>query len=187
MALGMIVLAGDEFLRRWVGPEFISQGYPVLVVITVALMIDSLTNIPSMINDALGHPRISGRFALARGVFGVVLVYIGTKTAGIVGAAAAHLTTAIVMSFLFLAFVHGRTVPIALADALKQGMGRSIAVGALIFCILFPVKWLMPSGLLSTAVIVGVAVFVLIAAGITFIMRLDERAALFAAARRLRG
>ncbi|MES2537305.1 MAG: oligosaccharide flippase family protein [Pseudomonadota bacterium] len=184
--LGVIVLAGDEFLRRWVGEAFVAQGYPVLVVMTVALLADSLTNIPSLVNDALGHPRVTGRFALAHGIFGVALVYLGTVHAGIIGAAVGHLLASVVLGLLFLIFVHGRTVPVTLGETLRGGWGRSLTVGLLIFALLIPLKWIIPAGILGTLAIVSMALLILTAAGLAFIVSGDERAALWAVARRLR-
>jgi O-antigen/teichoic acid export membrane protein len=186
VALGMIVLAGDEFLKHWVGNDFVAQGYPILVLMTVALLVDSFTNVPSLVNDALGHPRITGKFALAKGLVGVTLIYAGASLAGIVGAAGAHLATSLVMTALFLIYVHGRTVPIRFNEMLREGLGRSLAVGFLVFGILFPLKWLIPGGLLGTVAIVSAALLTLLLAGIMFIVGVDERAALRAAARRLR-
>ena len=185
-ALGIIVLAGDEFLRHWVGEEFVRQGYPVLVLMTTALLADSLTNIPSLVNDALGHPRVTGRFALANGLCGVAMVYLGTTLGGIVGAASGHLLSSLVLGVAFLLFVHGRTVPIAFAEALRNGFGRSLAVGLLIICVLLPVKWLVPAGLPGTIAVVGAALLTLAAAGLYFIAGVDDRAAMLAMARRLR-
>lgn len=186
VALGVIVLAGDEFLRRWVGEEFVSQGYPILVLMTVALLVDSFTNVPSLVNDALGHPKVTGRFALAKGLIGVGLVYIGALVSGIVGAAVAHLVASAAMSALFLVYVHGRTIPISFAVIMREGLGRSLTVGLLIFLALFPVKWLMPDGLLGTVAIVSAALLALTLAGLLFVVNVDERAALRAMARRFR-
>lgn len=185
-ALGMIVLAGDEFLRRWVGEEFVQQGYPVLILMTIALLIDSLTNIPSLVNDALGHPRVTGKFALANGLGGVAMVYLGTTAGGIVGAASGHLLSSLVLGMGFLLFVHGRTVPIAFSETLREGFGRSLAVGALIICVLVLLKWLVPTGLLGTAAVVFVGLLTLAFAGLFFIAGVDDRAAVLAMARRLR-
>lgn len=186
VALGVIVLAGDEFLRHWVGEEFVALGYPVLVLMTLALLIDSLTNIPSLVNDALGFPAVTGRFALARGLIGVGLVYLGVSAGGIIGAASAHLTAAVFMTLSFLWFVHGRTVPISFGDMLMQGFSKSVLVGLLSFCVLFPLKWLVPAGLLGTLVVVTTALLTLALAGLAFIVSVDERAALMAVARRFR-
>lgn len=185
-ALGMMVLAGDEFLRRWVGEEFVQQGFPVLILMTLALLADSLTNIPSMVNDALGHPRITGRFALANGVCGVLMVYIGTTYFGIVGAAGGHLLSSLTLGIIFLLYVHGRTVPVSFGESIRTGFGRSLVVGLLIIAVLAPLKLLMPDGLFSTAVIVAAGVVALSLAGLYFIVGGDERAAMLAYARRLR-
>ncbi len=185
-ALGVIVLAGDEFLRRWVGEQFVQQGYPVLVLMTLALLVDSLTNIPSLVNDALGHPRVTGRFALANGIFGVGMVYLGMQMGGIVGAASGHLLSSVALGLGFLLFVHGRTVPISFGESLRKGFGRSLGVGTLIICVLVPLKWLAPSGLVSTLLIVSTALLTLALAGLFFIVSVDERAAMLSMARRLR-
>jgi len=77
-------------------------------------------------------------------------------------------------------------VPIAFADAMRGGWGRSLAVGILIFCLLFPLKWALPHGVVVTVMISAAAVCALSAAGLAFIVGVDERAALLAMARRLR-
>lgn len=185
-ALGMIVLAGDEFLRRWVGAEFVAQGYPVLVLFTLALLVDSLTNIPSLVNDALGHPRVTGKFALANGVVGVLLVYLGMSHFGIIGAAAGHLISSTLMGTGFLVFVHGRTVPIAFSETLRDGFGRSIFVGVLIIAVLLPLKWTLPPSIIATLGVVALAGLVLTVAGMFWILGNDDRTAMLALARRFR-
>jgi O-antigen/teichoic acid export membrane protein len=182
IALGLVALAGDEFLQRWVGSSFVDQGYIVLVLMTLAILVDSFTNIPSLINDALGHPQVTGKFALARGIIGIALVYVGTLTGGIIGAAVAHLTASILMSACFLIFVHGRTVPITFQEALRDGFGRSLTVGALVFSVLLPIKWISPVGLASTLAIASAAMVILLIAGLMFILGADERKALRAMA-----
>ncbi|GAB3547058.1 oligosaccharide flippase family protein [Noviherbaspirillum agri] len=185
-ALGIMVLAGDEFLRRWVGEEFVQQGFPVLILMTLALLADSLTNIPSMVNDALGHPRITGRFALANGICGVLMVYLGTTYFGIIGAAGGHLLSSLTLGMIFLLYVHGRTVPVTFGESMRTGFGRSLVVGLLIIGVLAPLKMLMPGGLFATAAIVSAALVALSLAGLYFIVGGDERAAMLAFARRLR-
>jgi O-antigen/teichoic acid export membrane protein len=177
-ALGVIVLAGDEFLRRWVGEAFIPQGYPVLVLMTFALLVDSLTNIPSMVNDALGHPKVTGGFALSRGILGIALVYLGVANFGIIGAAAAHLIGAVILTLLFLLYVHGRTIPITFSESIRKGWGPSFAIGLLIFGFMILFKWFIPTGLFSTVAVVLMSLLTLGLAGLAFIVSSEERAAL---------
>ena len=177
-ALGLIVLAGDEFLRRWVGEAFIPQGYPVLVLMTFALLVDSLTNIPSLVNDALGHPRVTGFFALSRGILGIALVYLGATNFGIIGAATAHLVSAVLLTMIFLVYVHGRTIPITFSESIRKGWGPSFAIGLLVFGCMVLFKWFIPAGLLNTIVIVFTTLLTLGLAGFVFIVTSEERAAL---------
>jgi len=183
--LGMIAITGELFLAKWVGPEFVVYGYPVLLLVTIGLLVDSLTIIPSLVNDGLGHPNITGRFAIARGVLGVAMVWVGTTVGGIVGAAAAHLLSSLLMTALFLAYVHRRTMPSSLSETLRTCWGPSLITGGAVLLLMLPLKWALPqtlAGLLLLSAVSGVA---LIAAGLSFVIRVDERAALFSATRRL--
>ena len=184
IVLGMIALAGEEFLRRWVGAAFVNEGYPVLLLVTLALLVDSLTNIPSLVNDGLGHPRVTGRFALARGMIGIAMVFGGTLAGGIIGAAAAHLLASILMTALFLVYVHGRTVPVSLLETLRVSWLPSIAIGSIGLALLIPLKWLLPTGVASTLLLVSLSLLALLVAGFVFIVSTDERQALLAFVRK---
>lgn len=185
IVLGIIALAGEEFLRRWVGAAFVDQGYPVLLLVTLALLVDSLTNIPSLVNDGLGHPRVTGRFALARGLSGIALVFAGTLVGGIIGAAAAHLLASLLMTTLFLVYVHGRTVPVSLLETLRVSWLPSIAIGSFGFALLVPLKWLLPAGVTGTLLLVTMALLALLGAGYVFIVSAEERHSLLAVARKI--
>jgi hypothetical protein len=88
------------------------------------------------------------------------------------------------MTTAFLLYVHGRTVPIPFQETLTQGFGKSLAVGILILGALFPLKWLFPAGVLGAVAIVSTAVFALFAAGLIFIVGVNERTALRSMVRR---
>jgi hypothetical protein len=64
----------------------------------------------------MGHPAVTGRFALARALLGLATVYIGILFSGIDGAAWGHLAASAFMTTVFVRYVHGRTVPVALRD-----------------------------------------------------------------------
>ncbi len=182
--LGLIVVGGDEFLRRWVGAEFVAPGYPVLILITLALMVDSLTNIPSLITDGLGQPRITGRFALARGVVGLLLVFAGTRLAGIEGAAMAHLASSLLMTSLFLAFVHGRTVPVSFADTWREALFPSLGVGCAGVLLMLAVKQMVPDTPAGLLLLGLLSLLTLGAAGLVLVANAGEREFLRSVARK---
>lgn len=182
--LGMIAMTGELFLAKWVGPEFVAQGYPVLLLITAGLLADSLTVIPSLVNDGLGHPKITGRFAIARGALGVAMVWAGTTYGGIIGAAAAHLLSSLMMTVLFLGYVHGRTIPLSVREPLRVCWGPSLAVGMLVLILMLPLKWVLPETLSALLLLAAISGIAWLAAGLAFVIRVDERAALFSITRR---
>ena len=183
--LGIIALTGEEFLRRWVGAEFVVSSYPVLLLVTLGLLTDSLTHIPSMVNDGLGHPRVTGSFALVRGLLGVPLVFIGTQSGGILGAATGHLFASVLMTFAFLMYVHGRTVPVSLADTLRLSWMPGLVTGACALSLMLPLKYWLPESLIGMLALAAVATLTLITAGFAFVVTLDERHALWSATRRV--
>ncbi len=183
--LGIIALTGEEFLRRWVGPAFVDEGYPVLLLVTLGLLMDSLTNIPSLVNDGLGHPRLTGRFALARGLVGVPLVFAGTQLAGIVGAATAHLFASVLMGALFLAYVHGRSVPVTLTDTWRMAWLPALTVGVAALLLALPLRWLLPPGVPGLLLMACAATLVLFGFALTLLVNDGERAALRSVARRM--
>ncbi|KAF3998159.1 oligosaccharide flippase family protein [Glaciimonas immobilis] len=110
----MLATLAHPILSLWMSTEFARVGTTVMVMIAFTQWIDSLTNLPTLINDGIGHPKISGIFALARAVLGLGLIFLGVWRYGIVGAAGAHLLASAVMSLSFVIYVHGRTVPVSL-------------------------------------------------------------------------
>ena len=126
IALTLAALAGP-ILATWLNPEFARMGSSVMVMIALAQWVDSLTNLPSLVNDGLGHPHITGLFAISRAVVGFAFIAVGIANAGIEGAAAGHLLASAVMGTAFLVWVHGRTVPATLAALVRQAYAAPLA------------------------------------------------------------
>jgi O-antigen/teichoic acid export membrane protein len=119
-ALVLLAVFAEPILRYWMSLEFARNGALVLAVMALSQFVDSLTSLPSLVNDGMGHPRISGMFALARALLGLVVVWLGVAWFGIVGAAWGHLLASIVLTAAFLVAVHGRTVPTALSKLARH-------------------------------------------------------------------
>lgn len=130
----LMVLASvaEPLLARWLGADFAREGTLVLQLVAVAQFVDSLTNVPSLVNDGLGHAKTSGLFAVTRAILGLAAISVMVGVGGIEGVALAHLLSALVMTTAFLVFVHGRTVPCRLQDLLRLAYhpGLLIALGA---------------------------------------------------------
>jgi O-antigen/teichoic acid export membrane protein len=129
--LVLVAVFSYQILYYWMDPQFARAGQIVLAVMALSQFIDSLTSLPSLVNDGMGHPRYSGMFALARAGFGLVAVYLGVDGWGIAGAAWGHLLASIVLTCAFLVAVHGRTVPAGLGELARHAYLPSVfGVGA---------------------------------------------------------
>ena len=160
----LIVLFGQELLAYWVGGAVAAQGYWVLLLTAFAMFCDSLTNLPSLVNDGLGHVRVSGLFAIARGVLGLALTWGLAQAAGINGVAIGHLLASVILGTAFIFYAHGRTVPYRASVYLRDGLGGALlAVGGpgLLMWILRPDRTL-GSGVTLSAGALCAALFILI-------------------------
>jgi O-antigen/teichoic acid export membrane protein len=116
----LIAVFATPILQYWMSPDFARRGATVLAVMALSQCFDSLTALPSLVNDGMGHPAVTGSFALGRALLGLVTVYMGVLLAGIDGAAWGHLAASAIMATVFLRYVHGRTVPVALGAVVKH-------------------------------------------------------------------
>ena len=110
----LVAVFAEPILRYWMSADFAQRGATVLAVMALSQFIDALTALPSLVNDGMGHPAVTGGFAMARAVLGLATVYLGVLVAGIDGAAWGHLAASTLMTTVFLRYVHGRTVPVKL-------------------------------------------------------------------------
>lgn len=131
----ILVLVGvfaHRILALWMDETFARNGATVLAVMAVSQFVDSLTSLPSLVNDGLGHPRVSGLFAATRALAGLAMVYAGVAGWGIDGAAWGHLAAAAIFTAAFLVYVHGNTVPTPLPRLLAHGYLPGLAGVALV-------------------------------------------------------
>jgi O-antigen/teichoic acid export membrane protein len=173
--LVLLAVFAQPLLQLWMGARFARNGALVLALMALSQFVDSLTSLPSLVNDGMGHPRLSGMFAVARALAGLGIVYLGVAGWGIVGAAWGHLAASTVFTLAFLAVVHGRTVPTTLARLCAQaylpGFGAAAAV-ALVASL--AERWL-DRGLADFVLIAAMTTGLLALLGMVFVVEPTDR------------
>jgi len=186
-ACALLLVAGfaEPLLQHWLGADYARNGALILQLTALAQFVDSLTNIPSLVNDGLGHPRISGAFALTHAIVGLVAVYALVLDGGIVGAAYAHVGSALLMTTAFIVYTHGRTIPCALIDLWNQVYRPAIPpmLAGLLIGLLS--ARLGSESLPKLALLVFTLAALLVLAGLRWILLPADRTAVGAHARRL--
>jgi len=174
-ALVLVAMFAYPILYYWMDARFAQAGQVVLVVTALSQFIDSLTSLPSLVNDGMGHPRYSGLFALARAVFGLLLVYFGVAGWGIDGAAWGHLLASGVLTCAFLAAVHGRTVPTRLGALVRTAYLPGMAGVALVALAAHAGQRVFGGGALDFAVLVLLTCGLLLAYGSLFVVEKGDK------------
>lgn len=173
--LVLVAVFSYQILYTWMNPQFARAGQVVLAVMALSQFVDSLTSLPSLINDGMGHPRFSGLFALARALVGLVVVYVGVAGWGIDGAAWGHLLASIVLTVAFLLAVHGRTVPAGLGELARHAYLPSVfGVGAVALAA-YACNRLLDGGPVELALLVLLTAIVLSGYGVLFVADRDDR------------
>jgi O-antigen/teichoic acid export membrane protein len=173
--LVLVAVFSYQILYYWMNPQFARAGQVVLAVMALSQFIDSLTSLPSLVNDGMGHPRFSGMFALARAVFGLVVVWIGVDGWGIIGAAWGHLIASALLTCAFLLAVHGRTVPARMQDLVRQAYLPSVFGVGLVAVVADAGNRLFDGGPLDLALLVLLTMALLFAWGALFVIEKDDK------------
>jgi len=173
--LVLVAVFAQQILRYWMNQDFARNGALVLSVMALSQFVDSLTSLPSLVNDGMGHPRVSGLFAVARALAGLGIVYVGVAGWGIIGAAWGHLAGSLVFTGAFLAYVHGRTVPTSIKRLLAQGYAPGLAGVALVALGASAAETLFDRGVADFLCILGATLLLLGVHGLLFVVERDDR------------
>jgi O-antigen/teichoic acid export membrane protein len=173
--LVLVAVFSYQILYYWMNPQFARAGQVVLAVMALSQFIDSLTSLPSLVNDGMGHPRFSGMFALARAAFGLVVVYLGVDGWGIAGAAWGHLVASVLLTCAFLVAVHGRTVPARLGDLARQAYLPSVFGVGLVALLATVGNRLFDGGPLDLVLLVLLTMALLFAWGMLFVIEKNDK------------
>ena len=126
-----LAIYAQELLHYWMGDKLGLNAQVILVIVAYSLFLESLTNIPTLVNDGLGRPYISGTVALLRVALGLAGAWWALTHYGIVALALTQLLVSAVMSIGFLVVVHRWSLPWTLAETARHiyGPGLILLIG----------------------------------------------------------
>jgi O-antigen/teichoic acid export membrane protein len=127
----MFSLFAQEVLRYWLGKGLGDTAPLILVLVAYSLFMESLTNIPSLVNDGLGRPDISGTAAFLRVGLGLAAAWWAITYHGIVALAWSQLAVSVVMSLGFVVVVHRLSLPWRLGAVARAVYGPGAVLLAL--------------------------------------------------------
>jgi O-antigen/teichoic acid export membrane protein len=155
----ILCLFSRQILELWMGNDFAEQAYILLILLSLGFFADSMTNLPSLVNDGLTFPQVTGFFAFSRAVIGFAVLLIGAIYYGLVGVATAYLISSVVIGGAFLLYVHKRTIKMSLRRLIKESFLKSLIFSMSVGILVLILKQVLPS---SKAVIITELFFVMI-------------------------
>lgn len=160
-----------ELLHYWLQGRLPQTSTVVLVLVAYTLLVESVTHVPSLVNDGLGRPHLTAAASLLRAGLGLAAAALALTVGGIVALAASQLLVGLVLVIGFLWVVHRHSLPWRWADvavpvfALNGGI---LAAGTSV------VLWRWSAPVLSPgAFAAGLAVSLLVLAAVGWFMVLQ--------------
>lgn len=179
----LATLLAHEILFYWMGPEFARQGSLILSIVAIASLVDSTTNLPSLVNDGLGRPKVTGLFAVGRALLGLAVIYGLVTRFGILGAAIGHLIASCVVATAFLVYVHKRSIPFSLVELFRRSYVCTLPA---LFGLFVAGSLLKPEKLSLAALLITAGTVAILYAlyGYRYVLATDHRSAIGAFVRR---
>ena len=123
-----LAIFARELLTYWLHAKPDSRAVLILITVAYGLFIESLSNVPSLVNDGLGRPHITGAAAVLRVGAGVLAAWWVLQWGGIVEVALSQFVVSLVFVTGFLVFVHRRSLPWTLGEVAGQVYGFNFIV-----------------------------------------------------------
>jgi O-antigen/teichoic acid export membrane protein len=130
-ALPMLIF-GKNFLSAWMGSEFERNTGLVLQLATVALYLDTMSQVPSLVLNGLGHVRITGLFSVAGAGLNFAVILLLSSIMGVSGIAASLLLSEIVTVPIFLTYVHHKIIGLPIVGLLKEVYARPLILAVVV-------------------------------------------------------
>jgi len=115
-----------EILTYWLHKEADPAAVLIVIVVAYTLMVESLTNVPTLVNDGLGKPHITGISAILRVSAGVLAAAWVLQWGGIVEVAISQLVVSLVFVTAFLAFVYRFSLPWTFRSIARRVYGVNV-------------------------------------------------------------
>jgi O-antigen/teichoic acid export membrane protein len=130
LAATIIVFATD-LLSLWVGPSFAHHSAPVLQILAVGLLANSLAFVPFGMIQGLGRPDVTAKFHLLELPIFFLLLWYGVLHWGIVGAATAW-TARVGLDLGLLTIYTGRTKRVDMRIVAEEDLRWILGLGLLL-------------------------------------------------------
>ena len=134
----MICLFSLEIMTLWMGQEFAEKSTLILILVSIGFLFNTTTGLPSLVNDGIGHPKVTSIFAFIHGAVSVTLLIIFGQLYGLNGIAFGYCMASILMAIVFNIYVHVRVIDVSWIEII-----RTSYLGGILFSVFIVVLFLI--------------------------------------------
>ncbi len=115
----LISLFSWEIMTLWMGEAFAKKSALILLLVAIGFLFNTTTGLPSLVNDGIGHPKVTSTFAFVSGAISVVFLFIFGKIYGLVGIAIGYSASSILMAVMFNVYIHDKVIGISWKEIIR--------------------------------------------------------------------
>lgn len=115
----LICLFSWEIMTLWMGEEFSEKSAVILMLISIGFLFNTTTGLSTLMNDGIGHPKVTSIFAFIHGGFSVVILIIFGQLYGLNGIAAGYCISSVLMACVFNIYVHKKVIGISWMEIIR--------------------------------------------------------------------
>ena len=173
-AAALLIFAGPELLRLWVGDEFAAHGAPVVRWLAVGIAVNVVAQVPFTLLQSVGQARVPALLQVVQIPFYAGLVWLSASAFGIAGAAAAWALRAAVEAVV-LFFAVDRCVFASIEPRSVSLLRPAAACGVL--AVFVPIAGQLSLGLPASVLVATGVVALILAAEWNFLLSAADRTA----------
>jgi len=165
-----LCLFSHQILQLWMGDVFAHDAYILLIFICLGMFLDSMTNLPSIVNDGLSFPQITGAFSIIRSIFGCLALILGARLYGLLGITLAYAFSSLLFGISFLIYVHKKTLKISFIKVIREAYLGTTLISLLVATILLLIRTITTTSIGASIIEILFVVTVFTAFGYTYII-----------------
>jgi O-antigen/teichoic acid export membrane protein len=116
----LVFALSRPLLDLWIGPELAAQSVWVLRLLAIAFVFEAVSNVPAVMMEGAGFPKVTAAFALATTFVTLALLVPAMHAFGVAGAAAAAVVATAVTGPLFVHYAQRRLLGLTWRDTLPS-------------------------------------------------------------------
>jgi len=128
----LICLFSWEIMVLWMGEVFAEKAAFILLTVSIGYLFNTTTGLSSLMNDGIGHPKVTSIFAFIHGAVAVLMLISFGSLYSLNGIAIGYSVSSMIMAVIFNTYVHTKVIRVSWREIIRTSYLGGILFLALI-------------------------------------------------------